>query len=109
MQLIYSVLAILGLIFPYSQLIPFVIDHGWDLQLFLSQSFINQPSSAFALDLCVSSVVFWFFLFQEGTKLKMRFLWVYVVVNLVIGLSFALPLFLGQRSSRLKSLDYQNN
>jgi hypothetical protein len=101
MQLTYLICAIFGFIFPYSQLIAFIIDHGLDLQLFWSQLFINHISSDFALDLFVSSVAFWFFLFQEGAKLKMRFLWIYVVLNLAIGMSFALPLFLFVRSQNI--------
>jgi hypothetical protein len=109
MQLIYLILAILGFIFPYSQFIPFVIDHGLDLRLFWLQSFINQASSAYTLDLFVSSVVFWFFLFQEGTRLKMQYLWIYVVLNLTIGLSFALPLFLWKRFDYVKNLNLQSS
>ncbi len=33
----------------------------------------------------------------------MKFLWVYIVLDLIIGLSFALPLFLGMRSRHLKT------
>lgn len=103
MQVIYLVLAIVGFALPYSQLIPFAVDHGLNFSLFWSQSFANQASSAFALDLFTSSLVFWIFVFKEGTKLQMKFLWVYVVVNLIIGLSCALPLFLGMRLSKLKT------
>jgi hypothetical protein len=108
MQLTYLILVILGFIFPYSQLIPFFIEHGLDLQLFWSQLFINQVSSDVAFDLFISSVVFWFFLFQEGTRLKMQYLWIYVVLNLAIGLSFALPLFLWKRFDCIRQLNLQN-
>ncbi|NJK55147.1 MAG: DUF2834 domain-containing protein [Pleurocapsa sp. SU_5_0] len=103
MQIIYLILAIVGFALPYSQFIPFLADNGWNLSLFLSQLFVNQASSAVALDLFTSSFVFWIFVFKEGTKLQMKFLWVYVVVNLIIGLSCALPLFLGMRLSKLKT------
>lgn len=109
MQLIYLILAIFGFIVPYSQLIPFFVDHGLDLQLFWSQLFINQVSGDVAFDLVISSVVFWFFLFQEGARLKMQFLWIYVVLNLTIGLSFALPLFLWKRFEHVKDLAFQNS
>ena len=97
MQSIYLVLSLVGLVLPYSQFIPFVADNGLDAPLFEAQLFANQISSAFALDLFVSSVVFWIFLFREGTRLQMKFLWIYIILNLTVGLSFALPLFLWRR------------
>ncbi|MBW4534975.1 MAG: DUF2834 domain-containing protein [Pleurocapsa minor HA4230-MV1] len=103
MQITYLILAIVGFALPYSQFIPFLVDHGLNLSLFWSQLFVNQASSAFAVDLFTSSFVFWIFVFKEGTKRQMKFLWVYIVVNLIIGLSCALPLFLAMRLSHLKT------
>ena len=97
MSITYLVLSIIGLVLPYSQLIPFISQNGLDLPLFWSQLFTNQASSADGLDLFISSIVFWIFLFREGTRLQMKLLWIYVVLNLTIGLSFALPLFLAMR------------
>ena len=94
MQIIYLVLAILGFALPYSQLIPFLTTHGFDLSLLWSQLFANRISTYFALDIFVSSIVFWIFVFKEGKRLQMKFLWLYVASNLAIGLSFALPILL---------------
>ena len=103
MQIVYIILSLIGFVLPYSQLIPFVADSGLDFPLFESQLFANRISSGFALDVFVSSIVFWIFVFREGRRLQMKFLWIYVVFNLTIGLSFALPLFLLMRlqNSRL--------
>ena len=101
---IYLVLALLGFALPYSQLIPFFATHGFDLSLFWSQLFANRISIDFAFDLIVSSVVFWILVYREGTRLQMRSLWIYIVVNLVIGLSFALPIFLLMRTRQLDNL-----
>ena len=103
MQIIYLILAILGFALPYSQLIPFFADNGFNLSLFWSQLFANRISTDFAFDLLVSSVVFWIFVYKEGTRLNIKNIWVYVVLNLVVGLSFALPLFLWVRSRHLKA------
>lgn len=101
MSLVYLVLSIVGFVLPYSQLVPFFINNGLDLPLFWSQLFANHISSDFAFDLLISSVVFWLFVFREGTRLHLKFLWVYLVLNLVVGLSFALPLFFWVRSRHL--------
>ena len=101
MSLIYLLLSVAGFALPYSQLIPFVAKNGLDLSLFWSQLFANWISTDFAFDLIVSSVVFWIFVLREGMRLQMKLLWIYIVLNLVIGLSFALPLFLWMRSHNL--------
>ena len=98
MQIIYIVLSIVGFVLPYSQFLSFVADNGLDLSLFFEQLFANQISSFFAFDILVSSVVFWVFVFREGKRLQIKWLWVYIVLNLTIGLSFALPVFLLMRS-----------
>lgn len=105
MQIIYLVLAILGFVLPYSQLIPFFAQHGFDLSLFWSQLFTNRISTDFAFDLIVSSIVFGFFVFQEGSKRQMKSLWLYIVLNWLVGLSFALPVFLLTRSQQLDKVN----
>ena len=55
------------------------------------------------MDVIVSSVVLWIFVFSEGGRLGMRRLWVYVVCNLAVGVSLALPLFLLFRERALES------
>ncbi|WP_019508555.1 DUF2834 domain-containing protein [Pleurocapsa sp. PCC 7319] len=101
MQLIYSILSILGFVLPYSQLTPFFAENGLNLPLFWSQLFANQISSLFGFDLFISSLVFWIFMLREGMKLHMKYLWIYIVLNLIVGLSFALPLFLWMRVRHL--------
>ena len=98
MQIIYIVLSIVGFVLPYSQFLSFVADNGLDLSLFFEQLFTNQISSFFAFDVFVSSVVFGIFVFREGRRLQMKFIWIYVVLSLTVGLSFALPVFLLRRS-----------
>ena len=94
MQWLYLVAAILGAILPLSQLVPFVAAHGFDMNLFFRQLFQNHISAFFGLDVIVSSFVLWLFAFSEGRRRGMKALWVYVVCNLIVGVSLALPLFL---------------
>ena len=101
LQTLYLIGCLFGFVLPYSQLIPFAIEHGFNLQLFIKQLFVNHISSCFALDIIVSSFVFWILVWVEGSRLKMDNLWVYVVANLTVGLSFGLPLFLLMRQRKL--------
>jgi len=94
MQWLYLILAILGTVLPFSQLLPFLTEHGFDLPLLFRQLFENHVSAFFGLDVIVSSVVLWPFVFSEGRRRGMKNLWLYVLCNLMVGVSLALPLFL---------------
>lgn len=102
MQTTYLILCILGTVLPYSQFVPFLLKHGLDLQLFSTQLFANHISSFFGMDVIVSSLVLWAFVYYEGTRIKMQNLWIYVASNLVVGVSLGLPLFLLMRHRKLE-------
>ncbi|MEM6612757.1 MAG: DUF2834 domain-containing protein [Cyanobacteria bacterium P01_C01_bin.72] len=108
MQIFYLILAVLGFILPYSQLISFFANEGLDLSLFWSQLSANRISTGCAFDLLISSVVFWVFVFVEGKRINLKFPWLYVVLNLAIGLSFALPLFLWMRTRIISGIEYSS-
>ena len=101
MKKLYILAAILGAVLPLSQLIPFLTTHGLDLKLFFTYLFSNGVSGFFGMDVIVSSVVLWLFVFSEGRRLGMKRLWVYVICNLAVGVSLALPLFLMFREDAL--------
>ncbi|HVG20150.1 MAG TPA: DUF2834 domain-containing protein [Blastocatellia bacterium] len=100
-QILYLALCVAGTILPCSQLIPFLLEHGLDMTIFFRQLFVNGVSAFFGMDVIVSSVVLWVFVYSEGARLKMRHLWVYVASNLLVGVSLGLPLFLLMRESKL--------
>ena len=95
----------MGTILPYSQLVPFLLEHGLNLQLFFEQLFVNRISSFFAMDLIVSSLVLWVFVFWEGSRLGMKNLWIYIASNLLVGISLGLPLFLLMRQRKEEERD----
>ena len=102
LQTTYLILCILGTILPYFQFVPFLLEHGLNLQLFFEHLFVNRISSFFAMDLIVSSLVLWVFVFWEGSRLGMKNLWVYIASNLLVGVSLGLPLFLLMRQRKLE-------
>ena len=102
MKLLYLIAAILGTALPLSQLIPFLKTHGLNLTLFFTLLFSNSVSGFFGMDVVVTSIVLWIFVFSEGRRLGMRHLWLYVICNLVVGVSLALPLFLLFRERTLE-------
>jgi hypothetical protein len=103
MQWLYLIGAILGAILPLSQFVPFLAAHGFDMPLFFRQLFQNNVSAFFAMDVIVSALVVWLFVFSEGRRRGMRNLWLYVICNLAVGVSLALPLFLFFRERKLNA------
>ncbi len=103
MQWLYLIAAILGTVLPLSQFIPFLIAHGLDIPLFIEQLFQNHVSGFFGMDVIVSSLVLWLFVFSEGRRRGMNNLWLYVVCNLAVGVSLALPLFLFFRERKINA------
>ena len=92
----YLILAVVGAVVPWVFFIRFFQAEGL-AGPFVPALFANGAAGGFTADLLVSSLVFWIFLFAEGRRTGVSRLWVYVVVNLAIGLSCALPLFLWAR------------
>jgi Terpene cyclase DEP1 len=101
LQLTYFLLCLLGFTLPISQFIPFLLEHGLNLELFIHQLFINRISAFFGMDVLVSAVVVIVLIFTEGTRIKMRNLWI-PILCLVIGVSFSLPVFLFMRQKHLE-------
>ncbi len=105
MQRLYFIVAILGAVLPLYFFIPFLWSSGFDMSLFFRQLFQNQVSSFFGMDVLVSSLVLWLFVFSEGRRRGMKNLWVYVLCNLLVGVSLGLPLFLYFRERKIRSGD----
>jgi NADH:ubiquinone oxidoreductase subunit K len=61
----------------------------------------NDISAFFGLDVIVSAVALWLFVFSEGRRRRMKHLWVYPICTLLVGVSLALPLFLFFRERKL--------
>ena len=98
----YLLLCLLGTLLPYSQFVPWVMSHGLDMRLFLSDLFANRISGFFAMDVFVSTAVLWSFVVREGRRLGVRHLWAPIVASLAVGVSLGLPLFLYLRQHRLE-------
>jgi len=98
---LYLVLCVLGTVLPYSQFVPFLLEHGLDIRLFFEQLFSTRVGGFFGWDVIVSSVVLWVLVFTEGRRVGVRHLWAPIFANLAVGVSLGLPLFLYLRERRL--------
>ena len=97
----YLALAILGILLPYWQFVPWLFEHGLDLSLFFRELFANRIGAFFAMDVLVSAIVLIIFVQVEGRRLGIRGLWIPLVGTLLVGVSFGLPLFLYLRQIQL--------
>ena len=98
---LYLFLAIVGTILPYYFLVSFLIRYGFEINQIWEQLLLSELGAFFVMDVFISSIVLWVFIFAEGRRLGMRNLWVYVVANLIVGVSLAFPLFLYSREKHV--------
>jgi hypothetical protein len=97
MKNLYLLLAIIGALVPYAFFLDFFSQHGFDLIAFISGLFANGASAGFAADVLISSAVFWIYMFSRSNGPSP---WLFIVLNLSIGLSCALPAYLYVLTSR---------
>ena len=98
----YLVFCLLGLLLPYSQLIPWIMEHhALNMSIFIRDLFANRISAFFAMDVIVSAVVLFIFIKAEARKAGVTLLWLPIVGTLLVGVSFGLPLFLYLRQVQL--------
>lgn len=100
MRPLYALLAVLGTVLPYWFFWPLIADAA-PLGTWLEQWFASPAAGGVTADLFISSFVFWAWSWGEARRFEMKRWWGYVVLNLLVGLSLALPLFLYNREGRL--------
>ncbi len=88
----YLLLAILGAAIPLAFFASFGAEQGVSILSFAQALFANGATAGFTADLLLSSFVFWIYMFsnqEQGPKP-----WLFIAMNLFIGLSLALPAYL---------------
>ncbi|HYA24695.1 MAG TPA: DUF2834 domain-containing protein [Terriglobales bacterium] len=99
---LYLLLCLAGVLVPYWQFLPWVLQHGLNLALFTRELFANRIGAFFGMDVIVSAVVLIVFSRIEGGRLGIRNRWLVVLAILTVGVSLGLPLFLYLRQSTLE-------
>lgn len=102
MKHLYLVLCVLGTLLPLSQFIPWVVEHGVNIPLFIQELFSTRIGSFFGWDVIVSAMVLFAFIFNEGKRIQMQSLWLPILATLSIGVSLGLPLFLYLREAHIE-------
>ena len=91
---IYIILCVLGALIPLAVFVPFALENGLDMGLFVQEMFGTQVSSFLSADLIISSLTLWAFIYFELRKRQIKYWWLAIIANVGVGLSLGLPLFL---------------
>ena len=89
---IWLLLAIAGAVIPWYYLAGFLAANPLDIAGFLAASTVNDVGRGFVADLLISSLAFWVYMFSRRPDGPAP--WPFIVINLFIGLSCALPAYL---------------
>lgn len=98
---VYLGFCLAGIALPYWALVPWFMDHGLDLPLLCHELFTTRVGAFFGLDVFVSAIVLFVFVFAEGRRAAIPKLWLPVLATLLVGVSLGLPLFLYLRQLTL--------
>ena len=88
------VLTVVGFVVPNAMLAAFVVDRGLDIGGYLGDWVASLPAAQLAADLVIAFVAFALWSVWEGRRTGMRAWWIAIPASLLVGLCFAVPLFL---------------
>jgi hypothetical protein len=103
LKTIFLILCVPGTLLPLSQFAPWMIQNGFNIPLFFQELFSTNIGGFFGMDVIVSAVALFVFIYSEGKRQKMTLLWIPVVATLSVGVSLGLPLFLYMRQRAIEA------
>jgi hypothetical protein len=98
---VYLGLCIAGSVLPYWAFLPWFMEHGLNLSLFCQELFATRIGAFFGLDVFVSAIVLFVFVFGEGRRVTIPHLWAPLLATVLVGVSLGFPLFLYLRQHKL--------
>jgi hypothetical protein len=99
MKKLYLLLAVVGAIVPYIFFFQFFQTEGLSISAFVESLFVNGAAGGFSADLLFTSFVFWLFMIVQQRRSKGPKPYLFIILNLAIGLSCALPAYLYVREN----------
>lgn len=91
MKRFYAVATVIGTVIPYFYFYQHLSNSEISLVPIINAIFATYASSGFVADLLISSFIFWIYIYK---KVNSKLFFTIVGLNLVIGLSAALPYYL---------------
>ena len=100
-QRILLVLSVIGFLVPNTMVAVFFIDHGLDVGGYFGEWFESLPAAQLAADLGIAFLAFALWAAWEGRRIGMETWWVPIPASALVGLCFAVPLFLLLRERKV--------
>lgn len=89
---VWLLIAIAGAVAPWYFVIGYFSDNPISLSAFFAAAAANDVAKAVVADLLISSLAFWIYMFSRHPDGPAP--WPFILINLFIGLSCALPAYL---------------
>jgi hypothetical protein len=84
----------IGFIAPNVMLVAFIARHGFDVARYFNEWFRLLPSAQLSVDLAISAVAFLAWTSWDGPRTGVRRWWVGIPATFLVGVCFAVPLYL---------------
>lgn len=94
-------LTLLGFLIPNTMVIVFLAEHGFDLGRYLGNWLGTLPSAQLLADLAICAVAFIAWSAWDGPRTGVARWWLTIPATLLVGLCFAVPLYLLLRERAL--------
>jgi hypothetical protein len=91
------ILAVAGFIVPNVMVGIFIAEHGLDLGLYLDNWFDTLPAAQLVVDLTIAFLALVVWTSLDGPRHGIDRWWVVIPASLLVGVCFALPLYLYMR------------
>ncbi len=96
------VLTVVGFVVPNTMFIVFLAQHSFDLGRYFSDWFETLPSTQLFVDLLLGLVAFITWVRPDGERSNVRRWWAAIPAALLVGMCFAIPLYLLLRERALE-------
>jgi hypothetical protein len=90
-------LAVIGFIVPNVMIAVFIVEHGLDIGLYFENWFDTLPSAQLVVDLVIAFLALVVWASWDGPRSGVDNWWVVIPASLLVGVCFALPLYLYMR------------
>ena len=97
----FAVLTVVGFVVPNTMVVIFVGREGVDVAQYLGDWVGTLPAAQLTADLAICATAFLVWAFWEGRRIGERRWWWTLPAAYLVGLCFAIPLFLFLRERRL--------
>lgn len=104
-ELVLLGLTIVGFVVPNGMVALFGVRHGLSVDGYLRHWGESLPATQLAVDLVITFITFALWAAWEGKRLRMRSWWVPIPASLLVGVCFAVPLFLLLRERAVSELE----